>query len=87
MKYINAEEVLPRELVYQIQQYIQGNLIYIPKYDNREKWGEKTGTKKNIFERNNQIISMYENGYNIKEISKKYYLSEHTIRKIINKRK
>ncbi|MDR5586795.1 CD3324 family protein [Clostridium aquiflavi] len=85
MKYINAEEVLPRELLYQIQQYIQGNLIYIPKYDNREKWGEKTGAKRIMFERNNQIISMYENGYNIKEISKKYYLSEHTIRKIINK--
>jgi Mor family transcriptional regulator len=87
MKYINAEEVLPKELVYQIQQYVQGNLIYIPKYDNREKWGEKSGAKRIIFERNNEIISMYQRGYNIKEISQKYYLSEHTIRKIITSRK
>lgn len=56
MKYINAEEVLPRELVHQIQQYIQGNLIYKPKSDNRAKWGEKSGAKRIIFERNNFYV-------------------------------
>lgn len=74
MKYINAEEVLPRELVHQIQQYVQGNLIYIPKSDNRVKWGEKSGAKRIIFERNNEIISMYQNGYNIKKNLEKILL-------------
>ena len=30
MKYKNAKNVLPEELLQQIQQYIQGDVIYIP---------------------------------------------------------
>ena len=30
MSYINAEEVLPKELIEMIQQYVNGESIYIP---------------------------------------------------------
>ena len=33
MKYKNANEILPPELIEEIQRYIQGESIYIPKKD------------------------------------------------------
>ena len=33
MKYINAKELLPRELVEELQRYIQGGYLYIPAND------------------------------------------------------
>ena len=46
MSYVNAEDVLPKKLVEEIQKYIDGQLIYIPrKNENTLSWGEKNGTK------------------------------------------
>lgn len=46
MSYINAEEVLPKSLIGEIQKYIDGQLIYIPrKNENILSWGEKTEQK------------------------------------------
>ena len=46
MKYRKAESVLPQELLEQIQQYIQGEYVYIPNKKGMKKaWGEKTGTR------------------------------------------
>ena len=36
MKYINAEEILPKELLNQIKHYAAGKLLYIPT-DNKKK--------------------------------------------------
>ena len=36
LKYKNAKNILPQDLLQQIQQYIQGDVIYIP-IDNNEK--------------------------------------------------
>ena len=47
MSYIKADEVLPQNIIKIIQQYIDGENIYIPKKDgSRVSWGEKTGTKR-----------------------------------------
>ena len=49
MSYIKADEVLPQNIIKIIQQYIDGENIYIPKKDgSRVSWGEKTGTKADI---------------------------------------
>lgn len=40
--YFNAEEVLPAELLDEIQRYVQGAALYIPKQGQRAGWGEKT---------------------------------------------
>lgn len=38
MSYIRAEEVLPKELIETIQQYVNGKAIYIPSTSKKE-WG------------------------------------------------
>ena len=44
MSYINADDVLPNILVKEIQKYVDGQLIYIPrKNENLLSWGEKIG--------------------------------------------
>ena len=40
MSYKKADELLPAELVRQIQQYVDGTSIYIPRREeNRQHWG------------------------------------------------
>ena len=40
MSYVNAESVLPEKIVKEIQKYIDGQLIYIPrKSENSLLWG------------------------------------------------
>ena len=49
MSYMNAEDVLPKVLIKEIQEYIDGQLIYIPrKNENILSWGEKNGTKEKL---------------------------------------
>jgi len=46
MGYMKAEEILPMEIIELIQQYVDGQNIYIPKKaDNRLEWGSGTKTK------------------------------------------
>ena len=43
MRYIKAEDILPDEIVELIQQYVDGETIYIPrKAENRLAWGCRT---------------------------------------------
>lgn len=45
MSYKKAEELLPTELIELIQQYVDGESIYIPrKKGTRQDWGNKTTT-------------------------------------------
>ena len=53
MSYVNADDVLPKDLIGEIQKYVDGQLIYIPRKDeNSLSWGEKNGTKEKLAERN-----------------------------------
>lgn len=84
MGYINAEKILPQEIIELIQRYVDGENIYIPKKtDNRSKWGEKNNTRQELDDRNNRIFGDYLNGMNTKYLSDKYYLSEKSIQRII----
>lgn len=87
MKYINADIILPDYLIQELQKYAQGKYIYIPvKKEKYKKWGEVSGYKKEIEERNKKISEEYLNGISVSELSKKYYLSISGIRKIIYKK-
>jgi hypothetical protein len=44
MSYISAEDVLPKELIETIQQYVSGKSIYIPCKE-KKIWGSQTKTK------------------------------------------
>lgn len=85
MSYVNADDVLPKILVEEIQKYVDGQLIYIPrKNENSLSWGEKNGTKEKLAERNQTIVKRYYSGQTITELSKVYYLSEKRIQGIIH---
>ena len=85
MSYVNATDVLPGFLVEEIQKYVDGQLLYIPRRDeNSLSWGEKNGTKEKLAERNQKIVNGYYSGLTIEALSKEYYLSEKRIQGIIH---
>ena len=87
VSYIKAEEILPEELIRKIQEYADGVYIYIPRRPgNRQPWGQETGYKAELKLRNDRIRSDYAAGENVTALSRKYHLSEKSIRRILQKR-
>lgn len=85
MSYVKAEDVLPKILVEEIQKYVDGQLLYIPRKDeNSLSWGEKNGTREKLAKRNQTIVGRYYSGATIEELGKMYYLSEKRIQGIIH---
>lgn len=86
MNYKNGREVLPPRLLEELQQYIQGELLYIPKPEQaRTPWGELSGSRLSLNIRNQEIYDDYCNGQSVKVLATSYHLSEESIRKIISK--
>ena len=84
MSYIKAEEILPEELIRQMQEYADGVYIYIPrKPGTRHAWGQETDYKTELKSRNDRIRSDYAAGASLPALSRKYYLSEKSIRRIL----
>lgn len=80
----NAKQILPEDLLEELQKYIQGEYLYIPKADgSRKKWGEHSGARQELTERNAQIRKDFKNGSSINELSDKYFLSVDRIKKIV----
>lgn len=86
MKYINANQLLPQELVEQIQEYVQGEYIYIPIKDKRTK-ESATDYKIELEKRDAHIYTKYLEGVSNRQLSQIYNLSESSIRRIIIKKK
>ena len=56
MKYGNAKVILPDALVKELQKYVQGEYIYVPIEQKKQKrWGEVSGYRKELEQRNRQI--------------------------------
>lgn len=88
MGYIKAEEILPIEILEQIQQYVDGTNIYIPrKQENRQGWGAKTSYRSDLQKRNESIFKAYLEGVAVSDLAKHYYLSEKSIQRIIRQEK
>ena len=88
MGYIKAEEILPVEVIQLIQQYVDGQNIYIPrKSENRLQWGSGTGIKKELHKRNQQIYNDYLAGDKVSVLAVRYYLSEKSIQRIISEKR
>lgn len=85
MGYVNAEAVLPKELVIEIQKYVDGKALYIPrKNENSLSWGEKNGARDKLAKRNREIVSRFYSGEVVSELGARYFLSEKRIRGIIH---
>lgn len=84
MKYVNATTILPESLIFEIQKYVQGETIYIPKPETtHQKWGTRSGGRKLIDERNTAIRMAFKSGREISQLADEYFLSIETIKKIV----
>jgi Mor family transcriptional regulator len=83
MRYKNASHVLPDDLLAQVQKYAQGEVIYIPKLEERKKWGEGSGSRSFYESRNHEMREDLKMGKSIQEIATQYGLSYETTRKIV----
>ncbi len=88
LKYIKANNVLPQNIIKAIQEYVDGEFVYIPrKNDNQKAWGEKSGTKDMLKNRDIEIFQKNNEGMSIRKLAQMYYLSEQSIRRIIREQK
>ena len=86
MKYKKAQDILPQYMIDDLQQYIEGGYLYIPKKEeNKKSWGENTSTKDELNKRNKEIAKKHKNGKTIEELADEYYLTGYSIRRIIKK--
>ncbi|MFT4146506.1 MAG: CD3324 family protein [Mobilitalea sp.] len=83
MKYINAADVLPEELLKELQTYVKGDLLYVPNDLTPKGWGEKNGSRSYYLIRNSEIKKKYRDGKSISQISDLYGLAFDTVKKII----
>lgn len=84
MSYKKATHILPQELLEQVQQYVDGESIYIPRVAEKKKvWGSTTSTRRELKVRNAQIYAEYLEGEKIEMLAERYFLSMKSIQRII----
>lgn len=86
MKYLNAAEILPEELLLEIQKYVDGETLYIPSVQKSVCWGEKSGSRRFFAERNRMISARFAEGSSIEQLSREFALAYDTVRKIVYKK-
>jgi len=87
LDYKKGSEVLPARLLKEIQEYVEGSLLYIPKKTSKASWGSKSGARQLIDRRNSTINTLFERGVSIADLAEQYHLGEDTVRKIVYRRK
>lgn len=85
MRYKNASDILPEELLKEVQKYAAGETLYFPRAEAKKKWGEKSGARAFFQQRNEEIRQKYLQRISIERLADEYCLSEETIRKIVFK--
>lgn len=83
MKYKNAQDIFPDELLKEIQNYVEGEMIYVPKMRAKKQWGEESGARSYYKQRNEKIREKYSHGSSLEELATEYALSVDSIRKIV----
>ena len=85
MKYENGKDLLPPDLLRQVQKYAAGKTIYIPSMG-KVSWGETSGYRRYLWERNQEIRQKWQQGQSAEQLAEAYCLSEDSIRKIAYKK-
>ncbi|WP_068528058.1 CD3324 family protein [Paenibacillus glacialis] len=87
MKYENASDVIPEELLKEVQKYAAGKLLYIPTGEEKKAWGETSGYRDQLQKRNLMIRNKYAHGVTVSELADEYFLSLDSVKKIIYSKK
>ena len=85
MEYLNAADVLPKELLKELSVYVSGQLLYVPSAKCKKSWGSKSGSKQYYEQRNAMITDLYLKGTGMDELCECFHLSYDTICKIIKR--
>lgn len=84
MSYKNAAQILPGELLAEVQRYADGEVLYIPRISEEKRpWGEATSTRRDLTERNRRIYADYLSGETTGALAEKYFLSVKSIQRIV----
>ena len=84
MDYKNAACLLPIDLLIALQEYADGEYIYIPrKAENKKQWGELKNSRGQLVKRNRDIFAQYQRGISVEQLAELYYLSSKTVYKIL----
>lgn len=87
LKYENGKDIFPDDLLRRIQKYVSGKFVYIPSSEQKRAWGETSGYKQYLSDRNCDIRSKFRAGTSIETLSNEYHLSFDTIKKIVYSKK
>lgn len=83
MNYENAADILPEDLLKRVQKFAAGKLIYVPETTEKRPWGETSGYKQYLTERNQVIKEKFISGSTIENLADEYNLSVESIKKIV----
>ncbi len=86
MKYENARDIFPPDLLRQIQRYFSGKAIYIPSPE-AKRWGETSGYRRYLRDRNRNICRAFAQGQSIDALAADFCLSAESIRRIVYSKK
>ena len=82
MKYKNAVEIFPAELVEEIQKYVQGEFLYVPKKE-RKAYIADTEYKTELAKRNARVFKMHLEGMSNARLAENFSLAQSSIRRIL----
>ena len=84
MGYKKAAHVLPQHLLRAIQEYVDGEYLYIPrKEENRKQWGEVAPCCAQRAVRNSEMAARRKAGWSVQQLAAQYFLSEKAVYKIL----
>ena len=87
MKYANGREIFPEQLLRQIQKYAAGQLVYIPAGEVKRSWGEMSGYRRYLAERNQELKAKFTAGADIERLAEAYCLSVESVKRIVYSKK
>ena len=87
VKYVSGKDIFPEALLRQIQKYAAGQLVYIPAGDARRSWGEATGYRRYLAERNQEMRAKFRAGEDIERLAGIYCLSVESVKRIVYSKK
>lgn len=87
MKYQNARDVLPDELLTSVQEYFQGGYLYVPRKAENRPEQFRTAYKTELLKRDHHIFLKHLEGRSNSQLGKFYHLSDSSIRRILLREK
>lgn len=87
MRYQKAEDVLPAQLLAEIQKYADGVYLYIPRRpDHRKSWGNSTRYREELQMRNVSIRFLHREGLSAEELAERFHLSVKSIQRVLRQK-